>query len=796
MNKIISTLKYLIGWPLSLISLFFIGKLIYSNASYLQNLQNINYFFLSIGIIFFLLYFFLRSVLWHELTKEKGNNFSFKKSAYLWEISEIKRYTPGNIWSFLSRTRLFTKENMTTQNMIYSLFNETILIILGCFLVSTIYISYLFNNSLINYLLIILSPLSIFMYVFAHKINKNLKFKGIFTKIKSFFPGDNYNHNFKIYILSFFAFLMFGIATYFSSVAIFYLNPKDILQIISLSVFSLLIGYLSIVTPMGLGVREGVMTFGLSYFINLSSAGLISIFTRIIFILSEIIFLALIFLVNKFRSSLLDRFINFIKKYKYESAVFLTSVLYFLYYTSASFLRYDNFFTGRFDLGNMDQTAWNTIHGRIFEFTNPNGTEIISRLAFHADFILILLSPLYLIWSNPKMLLITQTLILSTGTMFVFLIGNFVLKNKSISLALSISYLINPSIGYTNLYDFHPVTLATTFLLAAFYFILKKNYKFFLLFAVLAGLTKEHVWAMIGLMGIYIVISSITKKSFKIKLINKDVFIGVFVTFSSFAAFYYLIWHLIPSQIGGNHFALSYYSDFGNSASEIAKNIFLNPFKTLFIALEPEKLKYLFDILSPLGFLPLFSPAIILLSAPDLAVSLLSNNAQLHQIYYQYTSTTTPFLFIATIYTISLFLKKFKNINTLPIVIYIVFFSFLSQYLLGPLPGSKKPNIDMFTKQLKERDTIEDYISKIPEEYSVAATNNLGSHLSRRERIYTIPIGIDNADIVVFLLNDAYAQPSLEKQKEMATAFEKNPNYKLLYKKTDFVVFAKNRNYP
>jgi uncharacterized membrane protein len=627
------------------------------------------------------------------------------------------------------------------------------------------------------------------MYVFAHKINERIKFRGIFEKIKPLIPGNNYNHNFKLYCLSFLSFLMFGIATYFSSIAIFYINPKDILQIISLSVFSLLIGYLSIVTPMGLGVREGVMTLGLSHFINLSSAGLISIFTRIIFILSEVIFLIFVFVINKIRINFLDNLINFIIKYKYEFSVLFSSFLYFVYYTTASFLRYDNFFTGRFDLGNMDQAVWNTIHGRIFEITNPNGTEIISRLAFHADFILVLLSPLYLIWSNPKMLLITQSLVLSLGAIFVFLIGNHILKNKNISLAFSIAYLINPSIGYANLYDFHPVTLATTFLLATFYFILKKNYKFFLLFAILSGLTKEHVWAIVGLIGLYIVFSSIKKTGFKNKFINKDVFTGLFVTFSSAVLFYYLIWYLIPSQSGGNHFALSYYSDFGNSASEVAKNILLNPIKTLSIALTPEKLKYLYDILSPIGFLSLFSPLIILLSIPDLAVNLLSNNAQLHQIYYQYTSTTTPFLFIAAIY--SILLSKFKNINRVLIIIYIIFFAFFAQYLLGPLPGSKKPNIDVFTKQLGNKNTIENYISKIPSNYSVSATNNLGSHLSRRKEIFTIPLGMDRADIIMFLLNDEFAQPSLEEQKNMVKRLESDKNYILVFKNGDFVVFEK-----
>lgn len=790
MNRIISILKYLVGWPLAFLSLFFVVKLIYSNANLFQDLQDINFLLLSIGIIFFLLYFFTRSLIWQEIIKERGNKLSFRKSAYFWEISEIKRYTPGNIWSFLSRTKLFTKDNMTTKDMIYSLFSETILIVLGCFIASTIYISSLFNNAIFDIFLFALSLLSIIFYVFAYRINKRIKFKGIFEKINNIIPGENYEHNFKLYFLSFLSFTLFGIATYFSASAIFYLNPKDAVLTVSLSVFSLLVGYLSIVTPMGLGVREGVMTLGLSKSLTLPQAGLISIFTRVIFILSELIFLIIVFAINRITNKYLEKLITLINHYKYETLVLISSFTYFVYYTTASFLRYDNFFTGRFDLGNMDQTVWNTINGRIFQITDPNGTEIISRLAFHADFILVFLSPLYLLWSNPKMLLITQSLVLSLGAVLVFLIGKHLLKDKRISFVVALSYLLNPSLGYANLYDFHPVTLATTFLLASFYFIIKKNYKLFILFSFLSGITKEHVWAIVSLLGLYIVFSSFKENKFKFR-INKEILVGILTIIVSLFMFYFLIWKAIPMQLGGNHFALSYYSEFGNSASEVVTNILLNPLKTISIALSPDRLKYLFDILSPVGFLPALSPLIVFLSAPDFAVNLLSSNDQLHQIYYQYTSTTTPFLFIATIYALLLIIKKFPNLNKTLIVIYIAFFAFFAEYLLGPLPGSKKPNIDMFTKQLPNRVVLDNYLSQIPSSLSVSATNNLGSHVSRREKIFTIPMGMDKADVIMFLLNDSFAQPSLDEQKKMAKTLESNMNYKLVFKDGDFVVFEK-----
>src|SRR5690606_35418815 len=118
----------------------------------------------------------------------------------------------------------------------------------------------------------------------------------------------------------------------------------------------------------------------------------------------------------------------------------------------------------------MDQTVWNTLHGRVFQFTNPDGIENISRLAFHADFILILLSPLYLIWSDPRMLLLVQTVVLGLGGYFVYKIALHVLKHKTLAVVFSILFLLNPLVQKQNLYDFHAVTLATTFLLAGWYF--------------------------------------------------------------------------------------------------------------------------------------------------------------------------------------------------------------------------------------------------------------------------------------------------------------------------------------
>lgn len=459
---------------------------------------------------------------------------------------------------------------------------------------------------------------------------------------------------------------------------------------------------------------------------------------------------------------------NFVSAHRHEITLAFFITMYIVYFTFASFLRYDNFYTGRFDLGNMDQTVWNTINGRIFQASGDDGT-IISRLSYHADFMLILLSPFYLLWSHPKMLLLIQSFVLGLGGIFVFLIAKNILKNKTLSLVFGFSYLMNPLPQFTNLYDFHAVSLATSLLLASFYFLIKQRYFLLVVFLLLSAITKEQVWVIASLFGFPLLL----RKETMLK------FLGIGIVLFSLVIFGYLIWFAIPQSLGRQHFALSYYSDFGNSPTEVIKTVLLSPQKVIAIIFEGDRLGYLKQIFMPLGFISLISPFYLVFSVPDLLINLLSKNSQLHQIYYQYTSTITPFIFISAIFALKKILKWFPKIPKFYIAIYLLTSTIFSAYSFGPLFFAKKPNVDMFTKPQVNKKIIENFLSKIPEEYSIAATNNLGSHLSHRQRVSTIPLGIDKADVVVFL------------QKEIVDNSKHNKNYVEVLKVGDFIAFKK-----
>lgn len=783
-SRLSSFLKFIIGWPLSLVALFFIGRILYDQAPNISpNLQSVHPTLLAFGVVSFVLFYFLRSLIWHLIIKEYGNNIPFRDSCYMWSVSELKRYIPGNIWSFLGRATLFANKGVKKKDIGTGLIIEAQIFILGSFVVSLLSMPFLIPNYsvFLGQGITLLLILGIVLYAFHQPVTKNFKGK-LLTVAKFLFPQFSSSTILLLVFISSVALFFFGLGNYLTMSALFGTDLQLMWQLIGVFVLAFVAGYLSIITPAGLGVREGIVIFALSKIVPNGLAALAALFTRLVLIVSEVLFIFLSWLWHKAKSNVVLTIEKWIGKHVYETIVIGLSVMYTLYISAVSMLRYEHYYTGRFDLGNMVQTVWNTAHGNIFMFTNPDSVEQVSRLAFHADFILILLAPLYALWQDPKMLLLIQTVVTAAGAYFVYLIGNEVLKNKNIALVLAFAYLINPGVQRANIYDFHAVVLATTFLLATFYFLTKKKYVWFIVFAILSAICKEQIWLIIALFG------------FLVMILHRKWILGASIVVVSIGMFFFLVDYAIPNSHSGNHFALEYYSDFGSSPLDIAKSILFSPDRVILTAMEEDRMKFLRQILSPLGYLSLAFPFYLIFAGPDLLISILSNNANLYQIYYQYTATMTPFIFISAVYGIWVIQKLHKKLLkdsgqvrmtvSFVTIIYLLYWSLSAAYLWGPLPGSKEPNTVMFARPFPDKAFVDSFIANIPQDYSVSASNNLGSHLSQREVIYVLPHGIDRADLILISDKDNYTKSTIEK-------VSSNSAYKKIVDREGFVVFER-----
>src|SRR6266705_5351132 len=127
-------------------------------------------------------------------------------------------------------------------------------------------------------------------------------------------------------------------------------------------------------------------------------------------------------------------------------------------------LRFDSFKAAAFDLGNMDQVLWNTIHGRLFQFTNKaiDWYGPPTRLALHFEPIILPLSLLYAFGADPRILLVFQTIVLALGAVPVFLLTRKYLPEWPLLAAFMVlAYLLAPALLGENIFDFHPISLAT-----------------------------------------------------------------------------------------------------------------------------------------------------------------------------------------------------------------------------------------------------------------------------------------------------------------------------------------------
>lgn len=782
-NSFLKISKFFIGWPLSIVALYFIWINVSSSSTNIfSKLLNISPTLFIFGILCFIIFFLLRGFIWYRLLLDHIKDLKFAPTIHHWSVSELKRYIPGKFWFVLGRASAFSGPHLTPKAVATQIIYELEIFTLSAIAASLLSLPFIqkyffpqFNLSIFYPFITFGFILILFFFIYNSKLLIFLP-KILAKFMRPILPGNSPKTLINLIIVSTIAFIFFGLGNYFLITSISFLDPQLIPQLIGFFALSFLIGFLSFITPSGLGVREGVMSFGLSKMLTFAQASFAALFVRVILTISELIFVLLTYFISKTKNAMIIKIINFIKKNPQVSILFVLIFIYIIYFSYTSFFRYDHFYTGRFDLGNMAQTVWNTSQGRIFELTNPNSIESISRLAFHADFILIFFAPFYFIWESPKLLLLIQSVVIGIGALFVYLIAKKKLQNKNLALVFAFAYLLNPSLQRANIYDFHAVALVPTFLLGAFYFMLQKKYKFFAIFAVLAAFTKEQIWLTIALFGLYIL------------LIQKKRVLGITTTVLSCTIFYFLIWHAMPASLGTQHFALSYFSDFGDSPGQIIKTTIFSPNKIIGTILLPDRIIYLNQLFLPIGFLSIFSPLYLIFAAQDFLINLLSSNNNLHQIYYQYTSTLTPFIFISSIMGVAFVKKTFKFPDVI-LITYLVIFSITGAFLYGPLPGSLEPNLAMYNQPQINKELIDSYLSKIPNKSSVASTNNLGSHLSHREKIYTVPNGINNADFVLFLLSSS----SSAYEKEIMLDLMQNSLYNIVYKKDDFIVFQKKQ---
>jgi uncharacterized membrane protein len=458
-------------------------------------------------------------------------------------------------------------------------------------------------------------------------------------------------------------------------------------------------------------------------------------------------------------------------------------VAYAAGFASLSILRHRAFNTGRYDLGNMVQTVWNTAHGHFLQMTSGDGRQI-SRLAAHFDPILAAFAPLWWIWPSPEMLLVIQAIVVALGALPVFWLACKHLRSERAALGFALVYLLYPATQWLTLNEFHPVALACPFLLFAFWYLDEDRLVPFAIFAVLAMITKEEIGLVVAGMGVWYAIRRRWRPGAAIAGV------GLLVSVLAISV-------VIPHYNAGAESSFyGRYDAIGGSAGGIAKTAVTHPWRILEEAFHRNDVHYLLHLLLPLGLLFLLSPVVLIAALPELALNVLSATSTQTSIHFHYTAGAIAPLVAATVLGGAVLARRF---SAGAVAVGAVAVALLASWkigavpLWGAVPGGEDYQRNDWRVTAHDRVAAR-AVSLVPSGAVVSSTNVLGAHLSARRRVLSLPKLADATWVVADETRSSYADRVAPLPAAAALVrLRESPDWKLVFERDGVLVFHKKR---
>jgi uncharacterized membrane protein len=306
--------------------------------------------------------------------------------------------------------------------------------------------------------------------------------------------------------------------------------------------------------------------------------------------------------------------------------------------TRLAFINHWTFTTNRADLGFYMSVFRHSSLGSPLACTLCVGGTHSSG---HFDPILVMLSPLYLLYPYSETLLLLQTVWLASSVIPIYLLVLRATDNPRVALGIAASFLVYPALHGVNLFDFHSLALIIPLLLWLAYCFVTERWKgYWILLAMLLA-CREDVSLVLLCVGVTVLFSG-RPKSGRIALI----------TMVTSALYFVLVKKVFmassdPLNAGAGGDSHAYYFSGlipkGTSTRGLLGTVLTDPFLIIGKIFEEHKVEYILALLGPLLFLPLLGRGKICLGYG--AFLTLVATKPIASVNYHYSSLLIPFLF-------------------------------------------------------------------------------------------------------------------------------------------------------
>lgn len=402
------------------------------------------------------------------------------------------------------------------------------------------------------------------------------------------------------------------------------------------------------------------------------------------------------------------------------------TVIFGFFICAIGVYRYLTFSAPNFDFGLFCNMFYNMAETGLPNVTSERDM-LLSHFAVHFSPIYYLMLPFYYIFRSPITLQILQGIIVYSGIIPVSLLARKVGLSKRSTILIALLYAAYPALSAGCFYDLHENCFLAPLLLWVFYFFESKKYIPMALLAILVLMVKEDAFVYLVLFAIYLLLS---RKNWKVGIPMFIVPLIYFFVVSS------LMQQYGTGIMSGRYGNLIYNSDDGLIG--VIKTFFANPgyaVSQLFSTSSGDtlKLKYLIQLMIPLGLLPFFTKKIsrFLLLTPILINTLTMYQYQ-PDIGFQYSFGISAFLFYIAILNLSdmkeeCFTKRFLSKFAIIAAVLLFTVTVIPKYTYY----SEKyvENQALYTR-------IERALDEIPEDASVTSSTMLLAHIADRDVIY------------------------------------------------------------
>ncbi len=421
----------------------------------------------------------------------------------------------------------------------------------------------------------------------------------------------------------------------------------------------------------------------------------------------------------------------------------------------------------------------------------PNSTSerdmLLSHFAVHFSPIYYLMLPFYFIFRSPITLQVLQAVIIYSGIVPIVLIARHKGLSSKLTVMVAALYAFFPALSAGTFYDMHENCFLVPLLLWVFFFFEKEKYIPMSIFALATLLVKEDAFIYLVIFALYILIS---KKNLKVGIPMAVVPILYFLTVSTLMEAY-------GTGIMSSRFSNMIF-DKEDGLIGVIKTVILNPGYTIqqiftTSAKNTDKLKYILQLLLPLGFLPFATKKLsrFLLLVPIL-LNILTMYKYQPDITFQYSFGISAFLFYLALLNLADFKPSFSRdyMPRMALIAAILMFTIVVV-----------PKYATYAKRYDEGKALYDRLDYalcevLPEDASVTSSSFFIAHIASRNEIYELNYHKDgkeyktDTEFVVLDIRSGYAKTSLE-----AAEFFISKGYTEYYRDEGAVLILVDKNF-